>query len=65
MAPVVIESSDLNWSSNTTLDVNSDIYVANRGNNTTVLNAHPERHGRGDMLVMRGGGMGFERCAFA
>jgi hypothetical protein len=36
MAPVVIESSDPNWSSNTTLDVNSDIYVANRGNNTIV-----------------------------
>jgi len=36
MAPVVIETSDPNWSSNTTLDVNSDIYVANRGNNTIV-----------------------------
>jgi hypothetical protein len=36
MAPVFIESSDPNWSSNTTLDVNSDIYVANRGNNTIV-----------------------------
>jgi hypothetical protein len=36
MAPVVIESSDPDWSSNTTLDVNSDIYVANRGNNTIV-----------------------------
>jgi hypothetical protein len=36
MAPVVIESSDPNWSSNTTLDVNSDIYVANRGNNTII-----------------------------
>jgi hypothetical protein len=36
MAPVVIESSDPNWSSNTTLDVDSDIYVANRGNNTIV-----------------------------
>jgi hypothetical protein len=36
MAPVVIEPSDPNWSSNTTLDVNSDIYAANRGNNTIV-----------------------------
>jgi hypothetical protein len=36
MAPVVIESSDPDWSSNTTLDVDSDIYVANRGNNTIV-----------------------------
>jgi hypothetical protein len=30
MAPVVIESSDPNWSSNTPLDINSDIYVALR-----------------------------------
>ncbi len=36
MAPVTIESSDPNWASNTTLDVLSDFYVANRGNNTIV-----------------------------
>jgi hypothetical protein len=36
MAPVTIESSDPNWASNTTLDVSSDIYIANRGNNTIV-----------------------------
>jgi len=35
-APVTIESSDPNWASNTTLDVLSDFYVANRGNNTIV-----------------------------
>jgi hypothetical protein len=36
LAPVVIESSNPNWASNTTLDVQSDFYVANRGNNTIV-----------------------------
>jgi hypothetical protein len=36
LAPVVMETSDPNWSSNTTLDVQSDFYVANRGNNTIV-----------------------------
>jgi DNA-binding beta-propeller fold protein YncE len=36
MAPVSIESTDPNWASNTTLDVLSDFYVANRGNNTIV-----------------------------
>jgi hypothetical protein len=36
LAPVTIESTDPNFSSNTTLDKNSDFYVANRGNNTIV-----------------------------
>ena len=36
LAPVVQETSDPNWASNTTLDVQSDFYVANRGNNTIV-----------------------------
>jgi hypothetical protein len=36
LAPVVNETSDPNWASNTTLDVNSDFYIANRGNNTIV-----------------------------
>ena len=36
LAPVTIESSDTNWAANTTLDVESDFYVANRGNNTIV-----------------------------
>jgi hypothetical protein len=36
LAPVVMETSDPNWASNTTLDVQSDFYVANRGNNTIV-----------------------------
>jgi hypothetical protein len=36
LAPVTIDSSDPNFSSNTTLDLNSDFYVANRGNNTIV-----------------------------
>jgi hypothetical protein len=48
MAPVVIESSDPNWSSNTTLDVNSDIYVANRGNNTIV-----RMHQDGSVVAIR------------
>ena len=34
LAPVVMETSDLNWASNTTLDVSADFYVANRGDNT-------------------------------
>jgi hypothetical protein len=34
LAPVVMETSDPNWASNTTLDVSSDFYVANRGDNT-------------------------------
>lgn len=36
MAPVQRNNTDSRWASNTTLDVNSDIYVANRGNNTIV-----------------------------
>ena len=36
LAPVVNETSDNRWASNTTLDVQSDFYVANRGNNTIV-----------------------------
>jgi len=36
LAAVVMETSDTNWASNTTLDVESDFYVANRGNNTIV-----------------------------
>jgi DNA-binding beta-propeller fold protein YncE len=31
-----METSDPNWASNTTLDVQSDFYVANRGDNTIV-----------------------------
>jgi hypothetical protein len=34
LAPVTIETSDNNWAANTTLDVQSDFYVANRGDNT-------------------------------
>jgi hypothetical protein len=34
LAPATIETSDPNWASNTTLDVQADFYVANRGNNT-------------------------------
>jgi hypothetical protein len=36
LAPVTIETTDPNFSSNTTLDQNSDFYIANRGNNTIV-----------------------------
>lgn len=36
LTPVQMETSDLHFSSNTTLDDNSDFYVANRGNNTIV-----------------------------
>jgi hypothetical protein len=36
LAPATNETSDPNWSSNTTLDVGADFYVANRGNNTIV-----------------------------
>jgi len=36
LAPVVMETSDPNWASNTTLDVQSDFYVANRGDGTIV-----------------------------
>lgn len=36
LAPVVSETSDNRWASNTTLNVQSDFYVANRGNNTIV-----------------------------
>jgi hypothetical protein len=36
LAPVTVETTDPNFSSNTTLDKNSDFYVANRGNNTIV-----------------------------
>jgi len=36
LAPVTAETSDPNRASNTTLDVQSDFYVANRGDNTVV-----------------------------
>jgi hypothetical protein len=36
LAPVTIETGNNNWAANTTLDVESDFYVANRGNNTIV-----------------------------
>jgi hypothetical protein len=36
LAPVTIETSEPNWAANTTLDVQADFYVANRGNNTIV-----------------------------
>ena len=36
LAPVFTETSDPNWAANTTLDVQADFYVANRGNNTIV-----------------------------
>lgn len=36
LAPVTMEASDPKWASNTTLDVQSDFYVANRGDNTIV-----------------------------
>lgn len=36
LAPVVLETDDTNFSSNTTLNEGSDFYVANRGNNTIV-----------------------------
>jgi hypothetical protein len=36
LAPVKIDTDDIKWASNTTLDDGSDIYVANRGDNTIV-----------------------------
>jgi hypothetical protein len=36
LAPAAMETQDTNWSSNTTLDVGADFYVANRGSNTIV-----------------------------
>jgi hypothetical protein len=36
LAPAAIETTDPNWSSNTTLEEGADFYVANRGNNTIV-----------------------------
>ena len=36
LAPVAMETSNTNWASNTTLDVQADLYAANRGDNTIV-----------------------------
>jgi hypothetical protein len=36
LAPVRIETEDLNWSSNTTMEEGSDFYVCNQGNGTIV-----------------------------
>src|SRR5262249_44969929 len=36
LAPADLETHDPNWSSNTTLEVEGDFYVANRGDNTIV-----------------------------
>ena len=36
LAPVMTETTATNWAANTTLDIGSDFYVANRGDNTIV-----------------------------
>jgi hypothetical protein len=36
LAPVTTETNNPNWAANTTLDVQADFYVANRGDNTIV-----------------------------
>ena len=36
LAPAKIETQDIRWASNTTLEQNADFYVANRGDNTIV-----------------------------
>jgi hypothetical protein len=36
LAPAIRDIDDVNWASNTTLDQGSDLYIANRGNNTIV-----------------------------
>ena len=36
LAPAKIDADSVKWASNTTLDEDSDLYVANRGNNTIV-----------------------------
>jgi hypothetical protein len=36
LSPAIINTDDVNWASNTTLDEESDFYVANRGDNTIV-----------------------------
>jgi hypothetical protein len=36
LAPAEIETENIKWASNTTLEQGSDFYVANRGNNTIV-----------------------------
>ena len=36
LAPANIETQDIRWASNTTLEEGSDFYVANRGDNTIV-----------------------------
>jgi hypothetical protein len=36
LAPAEIETEDPDWSSNTTLEVGADFYIANRGDNTIV-----------------------------
>ena len=36
LAPTQRDNDNVNWASNSTLDQGSDIYVANRGNNTIV-----------------------------
>lgn len=36
LAPAAIETTDPDWSSNTTLEEGADFYVANRGNNTII-----------------------------
>ena len=49
LAPVTMETSNPNWASNTTLDVQSDFYVANRGDNTIVRMAQD-----GSVIAVRG-----------
>ena len=53
LAPVQRDADSINWASNTTLDEDSDFYVANRGNNTNrshaagrQLRSDPPRHGQ-------------------
>ena len=48
LTPVGIETSASIWASNTTLEIGSDFYVANRGNNTIV-----RMHQDGTVVAMR------------
>jgi hypothetical protein len=48
LAAVQRDAENLNWASNTTLDDGSDIYVANRGNNTIV-----RMHQDGNVVAVR------------
>src|SRR5207302_89084 len=55
LEPAAVETTDPNWSSNTTLEQGADFYIANRGDNT-IVRVRQDRHARGNRHLRLPGG---------